>query len=139
MDVTVPLAEAGLDSVGSVELRNSISQLLGTELPATVAFDYPTISGMAKYIAERKFGSVKQEDSHDSTLDDAQEDNAPDILKSLTAIVEGVLDSTLDINEPLMSAGLDSIGEPLIFLCLSKLLCMLPCVPLGRWNIHLFH
>lgn len=27
--------------------------MLGMELPATVAFNYPTISGMARYIAER--------------------------------------------------------------------------------------
>lgn len=49
----LPLAEAGLDSIGSVEFRNAASQFMGTELPATVAFDYPTIAGMAAYIAER--------------------------------------------------------------------------------------
>ena len=32
VSVDIPLAEAGLDSIGSVELRNSISQMLGTDL-----------------------------------------------------------------------------------------------------------
>ena len=57
VSLDIPLAEAGLDSIGSVELRNAISQMLGTELPATIAFDYPTIASMARYIAER---SIRQ-------------------------------------------------------------------------------
>ena len=39
----VPLMSAGLDSLGAVELRNGISAKFGISMPATVAFDYPTI------------------------------------------------------------------------------------------------
>ena len=39
----LPLMSAGLDSLGAVELRNSISARLGITLPATFSFDYPTL------------------------------------------------------------------------------------------------
>ena len=40
--------EAGLDSLGSVELRNTLSQHFSLELPATFALDYPNIGAMAR-------------------------------------------------------------------------------------------
>lgn len=45
-----PLAEAGLDSIGAVELRNAISQKVGVDLPATVTFDNPTVTALARYV-----------------------------------------------------------------------------------------
>ena len=46
-----PLMESGLDSLGSVELRNSLASRFGIDLPATVTLDYPSISALAAYIA----------------------------------------------------------------------------------------
>ena len=48
-----PLMEAGLDSIGAVELRNAVSSFLGVDLPATVTFDYPSLQALAGYILSK--------------------------------------------------------------------------------------
>lgn len=45
-----PLMSSGLDSLGAVELRNSLEGALGLSLPTTLVFDYPTIDAMADYV-----------------------------------------------------------------------------------------
>lgn len=45
-----PLMEAGLDSLGAVDLRNALAAQFSVDLPATVTFDYPTIPGLARFI-----------------------------------------------------------------------------------------
>ena len=45
--------EAGLDSIGAVELRNAVSAKFGVELPATVTFDYPTAADLARFVVQR--------------------------------------------------------------------------------------
>ena len=45
-----PLMEAGLDSLGSVDLRNILAAQFSVELPSTVTFDYPTIPALARFI-----------------------------------------------------------------------------------------
>ena len=49
----IALAQAGLDSLGAVELRNGIAAKFGIALPSTVAFDYPTPKALALYIAQK--------------------------------------------------------------------------------------
>ncbi len=44
---------AVLHCAGAVEFRNEIQSRFGLDLPATVTFDYPSLSAMAGYIAER--------------------------------------------------------------------------------------
>ena len=46
-----PVMAAGLDSLGALELRNALVAQLGLQLPATLAFDYPTPFAMADHIA----------------------------------------------------------------------------------------
>ena len=48
-----PFMEAGLDSLGAVELRNALADGFGVQLPATVTFDYPTTAAMAAFITQQ--------------------------------------------------------------------------------------
>lgn len=45
-----PLMDAGLDSLGAVELRSSLESKLQVQLPATVVFDYPSITDLTRYV-----------------------------------------------------------------------------------------
>jgi hypothetical protein len=48
--------EAGLDSLGAVELRNALGAKFGAELPATLAMDFPTASALAAHLSLRLAG-----------------------------------------------------------------------------------
>ena len=43
--------EAGLDSLGLVELRSLLANPFSLELAPTVMFDYPTASSLARFIS----------------------------------------------------------------------------------------
>lgn len=45
-----PLMSAGLDSRGGMELRRTLAEALGLELPVTLLYDYQTIEDIVGYI-----------------------------------------------------------------------------------------
>ena len=68
IDEDQPLLEAGLDSIGAVELRNAIASAFGVELPATVTFDYPTVQALTGFLVSLPQLQLVQGEAPDSTL-----------------------------------------------------------------------
>jgi NADP-dependent 3-hydroxy acid dehydrogenase YdfG/acyl carrier protein len=58
VDPRTPLGEMGLDSLLSVELRNTLSSAIGQSLPATLLFDYPTIDALTDFLLKDKLDIV---------------------------------------------------------------------------------
>ena len=130
------LMESGLDSLGSVELRNALSQQFELELPATLTFDHPSIAAMAKHIAglvspatttvpepddaEEELSSMSDTASATSStassdeLEPATSVQTPQatsaVLGQVAEAVASVLGSAVASDAPLMEVGLDSLG-----------------------------
>jgi myxalamid-type polyketide synthase MxaB len=49
---TQGLAEMGLDSLASIELRTRLEQAFACRLPATLAFDHPTVQALATHVRD---------------------------------------------------------------------------------------
>lgn len=135
-----PLMEAGLDSLGAVELRNSLTSRFNMELPATIMFDYPTTGAIASFMLENMPADLavgmaaRSEDSEaEPQLQliagrrrDAprrRQRQAPEpqprrqpsemqdaVLGQISQVVASVLGRDVDRAQPLMEAGLDSLG-----------------------------
>jgi acyl transferase domain-containing protein/acyl carrier protein len=55
--------ELGMDSLTSVELRNFLQTALGSQIPLTLTFDYPTIERLAQHLLTLVFTDRKPEPS----------------------------------------------------------------------------
>jgi acyl transferase domain-containing protein/NADPH:quinone reductase-like Zn-dependent oxidoreductase/SAM-dependent methyltransferase/acyl carrier protein len=76
VDVDRPLQEMGLDSLMAVELRNLMKNELGLDRPpaATVVFDHPTVSALARFVGCELFGWPPETTEPVSTAPAAEED-----------------------------------------------------------------
>jgi myxalamid-type polyketide synthase MxaB len=53
----------GMDSLTSIELRNRLQTSLGSSLPSTLVFDYPTVEEVVDYLAQEVLSALMIPDS----------------------------------------------------------------------------
>jgi len=134
------LMESGLDSLGSVELRNTLSQQFEVELPATLTFDHPSIAAMAKHISSlvspaAAAAAISAPDEQQEEQEDSSQSDTASVASSTTSSLEAVtsaslstpqaaslvlgqvadavasvLGSSVSSDASLMEVGLDSLG-----------------------------
>lgn len=96
---------------GTVELRNSIGQKFQVDVPATLVFDYPTVTDIARYLAGRLAPGEALAAGGANKQQAPSRLHASEVLAQLQSIVADMLGSAVASDLPLMQAGLDSLGE----------------------------
>jgi acyl carrier protein len=56
VDVNLPFAEFGLDSMQLFELAGDLEKFLGQKIPEVVAWDYPNIALLSRHLTSRDAG-----------------------------------------------------------------------------------
>ncbi|MGW0959957.1 type I polyketide synthase [Streptomyces gelaticus] len=62
IDLDARLVDLGLDSLGSVELKNALETALGIPLPASTLFDHPAVRSLAAFVDEQLVPDRAQEE-----------------------------------------------------------------------------
>jgi acyl carrier protein len=71
IDVHRAFNELGFDSLTAIELRNRLSGACGVQLPATLAFDYPSSAALSEFLLSQVSSEIPQpseEDVHELEL-----------------------------------------------------------------------
>jgi NAD(P)-dependent dehydrogenase (short-subunit alcohol dehydrogenase family)/acyl carrier protein len=69
-DIHTGFSDMGMDSLMAVELKNRLQAALGIPLTSTLAFNYPTIEELVKYLSEKVLALNKAVQSPQNTLED---------------------------------------------------------------------
>ena len=96
-----PVVQAGLDSLGAVELRNAIASAFGVSLPATAAFDHPTLTHMAAYVVTSRQFQAASPATERPVLPSTEMAHA-NMSARLRAVVFSTLKTHIADDQPLM-------------------------------------
>ena len=117
VDADAPLMEAGIDSLGGVELRNQLQRAVGTALPSTLMFDHPTARELAA-LFEAQAANAAAAPAQQIRLKPASDGTLPAAsLDGLSCVLPGA--RSLEVFSSLTQCTADCIVE----------------VPLERWDV----
>ncbi|MEU7688624.1 type I polyketide synthase, partial [Streptomyces spectabilis] len=105
--------EVGFDSLTAVELRNRLTAATGLRLPATLAFDYPAATVLARHILEELLGTdaaAHPRGTARTTTGTAPEDDDPIVIVSMSCRYPGGVATPEDLWR-LAADGVDAIGD----------------------------
>ena len=95
IDPSQPLQELGLDSLLSIELRNSLSASLERRLPATLLFNYPTLTALAQFILREVIHEEPPTREHQSAIKKANS-TPTDLLENIEELSDEEVDRLLN-------------------------------------------
>ena len=123
VDADAPLMEAGIDSLGAVELRNQLQSAMGGHsLSTTVVFDHPTARQLAALLQPMQQASaIAAAPINTTDFDMAIEETS----SSLAVVVSGV-----SVALPSSVVHMDALCT--MSLCGHDLLCVIPS---SRWDV----
>ena len=101
IDVNKPFRTLGLDSLMGLELRNRLEASLGVTLPATLVWNYPTVTALGPQLAERL--AIPLEASPASPI--AAPDASPAPEAEIEALLRDVADLSAEEARRLLSEG----------------------------------
>lgn len=128
-----PLAEAGLDSIGSVELRNAIVERYGVQAPATVAFDHPSVAALAAWLGGELAGNSS--DGSTTASDHAAWPAAPvATLSSPTHAASLTAVASVSCHFPCCAESSDGTGFGAFWLQATTAADVQSVVPLCKWD-----
>ncbi|OZF56639.1 hypothetical protein CH292_03130 [Rhodococcus sp. 14-2470-1a] len=104
-------SELGFDSLGAVELRNTLSADVGERLPATAVFDYPTSAAMAGFLSLLLGGDeATTAQQSDTSTRGTVDDDDPVVITGMACRYPGGVSSPADLWDLLITER-DAIGE----------------------------
>ena len=130
-----PLMSAGLDSLGSVEFTNVLSQNLSIAMPGTLVFDYPSISAVTDFLtaqmAKNTANNVVGEEVEDAAGDVVDFVERPWGSSALT-----VADAPQRAAVAVISMAVRPLmADPTQSLPAGMIVDKIQSVPLARWDL----